>query len=148
MPVWTSQDDVIISLDNAADTLVDISGYVNALTLDIAINIGTFSTFGSKFSHKAEGTTDATGTMTLHGDRDTSGARDLLDSWLLHPTNKAGKRSLRVQDPDASVGSHQYDMEIYASGNNVAQKTAGEPTPSQHQLQFSVDGAVTKTIIT
>lgn len=147
MPAWTSQDDVIIKVDNASNTLIDISAYVAQAALDVAINIGEFATLGDRWMNKSESTANATGSITLHGDVDVSGARRLMDDWTLHATNKAGNRSLQIQDPDASSGSHQYDCEVLPVNNNVVQKTAGEATPSQHQLQFSVNGAVTKSII-
>ena len=148
MPVFDAQDDVVVSLDDTGGSLSDISGYIKSVAFDIEAKIGRFSTLGSRFDESTEGTSMAKGTLTAYSSVEAAGAHYLITHWLVNnTTNKAGLKSLRIQDPDASTGSFQWDMEIRPASYNEVVKEAGEGNPGEHQLAFECDGAPTWTVI-
>ena len=149
MATYIAQDDAIVSLDDTGGSLQDVSDYVKDVSVDIELKIGRFSVLGERFDQSTEGTSMMKGSMTVYGSEDTAGAHYYINHWLLNSTtNKAGLKSLRVQVPDASAGSFQYDMEIRPASYNLAAPNAGEGNPPEHQLSFEVDGAPTYTVIT
>lgn len=148
MATYMAQDDAIVSLDDTGGSLSDVSDYIKDVSLDVEVKIGRFSVLGERWDPSTEGTSMAKGTLTAYGSEDAAGAHYLINHWLLNNlTNKAGLKSLRVQTPDASAGSFQYDMEIRPASYNLAAPNAGEGNPPEHQLSFEVNGAVTWTVI-
>jgi len=149
MATYNGQDNAIVQLDDTAGSLLDISDYVKDVKTDIETKIGRFSVLGKRFDPTTEGTAMVKGTMTVYGSVDAAGAHHIINHWLLNSiVNKAGLKSLRVQTPDAAVGSFQYDMEIRPGSYNLIVAAAGEANPGEHALALEVDGAPTWTVIT
>lgn len=149
MATYISMDDAIVSLDDTSGSLADVSDYIKEGKLDIELKIGEFSVLGERFDQTTEGTSKLKGSMTVYGSEDVAGAHYFINHWLLNSVvNKAGLKTLRLQVPDASAGSFQYDCEIRPVSYNLVGANAGEGNPPEHELQFMVNGAPTYTVIT
>lgn len=140
--------DAIFKFDNELDTLVDVSDSITSLTLDMTVNGGQFHTLGSRWANSLEGGIMGTVTVNYINDTSSTSFAGLVRSWLLHQTNKAGVRSLQIQQPDGSAGSTQYDLEVYAGGSaQLVNATAGSGDPQSLSITLNISGAVTETTI-
>ncbi len=151
MSVFIPGTDGVVQLDNASAALTDISDDVSTMALDVAYQSGSFFTLGLSGAQTTEGPRSFTGSIGIRPAEtdDVTNGHFLANQWLLPGVGvKAGARSLRVQHPDAAVGSYQYDMEIRATSYNVvAADAGGDGTPATQSLAFNVDGDVTLFII-
>lgn len=149
MPNWTSQDDVIVKMDNVAGSLDDVSDNVSTLNMPLTNTIGKFSVLGTRSMQKAEGNSDVTITMGVRTSHDTDSAHYYFTRWNLDSiTSKAGTKTFQIQDPDATAGSFQYDLECYLASYDGVGKTAGDGTPAEHSASLEPTALPTLTIIT
>lgn len=150
MPTWIPNVNCIVSIDNSVPTLTDQSDYISTISLEWANSIAKFGTFGLAAKQKSEGDADWTGQIGIRPATDNGGAHDELIDWIT-PTApaKPGLRSLRIQEPDAAVGSFQWDGEIYGSSYNVVNQDAdGDGSPNIRNFGYEVDGQPSLTVIT
>ena len=153
MSVFIPGTDCIVSIDNASNSLTNISDDVSTIALDVAYQSSQFFTLGLSGAQTEEGPRAFTGSFGLRPAEtdDTSNGHYLMTEWLVPGSGvKAGQRSVRIQHPDAAVGSYQYDYEIAPATNyNLVNADAGgDGTPNVQNLAYNVDGDVTLTVIT
>ena len=148
MATYFTPDDGIISLDNTAGSLTDISDYITSVDLEVDVKNGSFAVLGKRFEITAEGTSTVKGTINFKSSVDTASAMYFVQHWLLNSTtNKAGQKSLRIQTPDGAAGSFQLDMEIRPGTVKLVGIKAGEAIPGDYSLPFVAD-VPTYTVIT
>lgn len=148
MATYFTPDDGIVSLDNTAGSLTDISDYVSSLDLELDVKNGSFPVLGKRFEITAEGTSTMKGTLNFKSSVDTTGAQYIVNHWLMNSvTNKAGQKTLRIQTPDAAPGSFQIDTEIRPGTVKLVGIKAGEAIPGDYSLPFIAD-APTYTVLT
>jgi len=151
MPVWVPNTDCIVSWDiTTGGALTNYSDEVSTVTLDTTTNIGGFYTFGLSGEQTSEGQRTHTSSIGVRPATDAGSAHNVLTAWTLPGAgNKSGARSIRIQAPDATTGSFQYDFEAYCdSYNQIAQDASGDGSPATHTASLRVDGDVTLTVIT
>lgn len=144
-----SIDEAIIQLDNASDTLQDVSSGVTSGTLDITVNGSQYHTLGSRWANANEG--GIMGTVTLNYVNDTSATSlaGYIREWMLGASSKGGARSMQIQVPDDQAGSIQYDFEVKLGGSaKLADKKGGAGDIEELSITLNIDGAITETTVT
>ena len=144
-----SIDEGNVKLDNASDTLQDVSSSVISGTLDMTVNGAQYHTLGSRWAKANEG--GLMGTVTLNYVNDTSATSlaGYIREWMLDASAKGGARSMQIQLPDGSAGSIQYDFEVKLGGSaQLVNKTAGAGDIEELSITLNIDGAVTESTIT
>lgn len=146
---WIPNTDCVFSLDNAVPTLTDFSAECSKVSMDINFQNGGFYVFGLAGQQASEGSRSYTGSFTVRGTTETTELHQVMAAWMTPGAgNKAGQRSLRIQEPDGTSGSIQWDGEILIDSYNlVTQDAGGDGTPSERQAQYRVDGEPTLTVI-
>lgn len=152
MSVFIPGTQGIVKLDNASNSLTDISDDVSSFTLDVSYSSGQFFTIGLSGAQTTEGPRRFNGMIGIRPAEtdDVSNAHYLATEWLVPGSGSlAGTRSMQVQHPDAAAGSYQYAYEIAPATNyNLVNADAdGDGTPNIHSLAYNVQGDVTLTII-
>jgi hypothetical protein len=141
-------DEGVVSFDNASDTLQDVSSDVINFQLAVNVNGGTYHTLADRWAKATEGGVSGTLTVTFVDDTTATELAGYLREWLLHASNKGGARSVRIQTPDGSSGSIQYDFEVKPGGNyGLASLTGGSGDVTQNSITMNVDGAITESTI-
>jgi len=139
--------DAIVKLDNASNTLTDVSGDISSLTLDYTVNGSNNYNLGSRFAFATEGGVTATITIGYYANSTASTLDDLVLAWALAST-KGGARSIQIDEPDSEVGSRRYSCEVRLGGSQTAvTKTAGSGDPQTKTLTLNVDGTITVSTI-
>jgi len=144
-----SVDEAVVQFDNASDALQDVSADVISGTLDLTINGTQYHTLDSRWAKANEG--GIMGTLTLNYVNDTSATSlaGYIRAWIMGASAKGGARSVRIQSPNASAGSTQYDFEVFPGGpSQMANKTAGGGDVEQLPITLNISGAVTVATIT
>ena len=141
-------DEGVISFDNASNTLQNVSSDVIDFQLAVNVNGATYHTLADRWAKATEG--GVSGTLTLNF-VDATTATELagyLRAWLLHASNKGGARSVRIQTPDGTSGSTQYDFEVKPGGNyGLTSRTGGSGDVAKNSITLNVDGAITESTI-
>jgi len=141
-------DEGVIQIDNASDALQDYSTDVDSWQLALNINGSTYHTMSNRWAKALEGGVGGTLTLSYLNDTTATELAGIVRAWMLHATAKGGARSVRLQVPDATSGSTQYDFEVRLGGNaDLNQKTAGAGDPEKLSLTLNVDGAITASTI-
>jgi len=128
--------DVVIWVDNESNTLTNISGSTNSVSLSLTNNVsgGTY-TFGSQWPTRFACGKDATISASIIFTTAADEAFDTLLTWY-HDPSTASARSLRIQAPDGSSGSEQWDMEVYLAELSW-DMTAGDAEPMMVSVTFT-----------
>ena len=145
---FLSVTDAVVQMDNASDSLTDISSQVAQVNLKVTRKIGKFSTFGLGATNKTAGKPDYTGAVGVYptDNTGTSEAHRLMTAWNV--ADSQATRSFRVQHPDASAGSYQYDFEAFCTDYEILKQDAnGDGTPPLQMANIEVDGSVTTSYI-
>ena len=144
-----NQGDAVFSFDNAADALQDVSADIQSVTIDLTVNGNLFHTLGSDWAEASEGNKQATVTINFYDNTTATTFAGYLRAWALQTSTKGGARSLRIQTPDGTAGSLQYDMEVKLGGSlQLANLSAGGGDPHALSVTLNVDGEITDTVIT
>lgn len=142
--VFLSVTDAIVKMDNASNTLTDISQQTGKVMLKVARKIGKFNTFGLGSAQKVPGKPDFTGSIGIYptDNTGTSEAHRLMVAWNAATTQDA--RSFQIQHPDAVAGSYQYDFEALCNEYTfVDQDANGDGTPPLQNASIEIDGDLT-----
>lgn len=135
--------DAIISLDNSAGSLVDISGSSNNVEFDFNNEIGEFKSFGSKWKARIQCGKDASISLRIVGSKDTAEAMKNALDWFF-TTN--GLKTLRVDYPDSSSGSERLQCEVVLESMNMP-LPADDANPVMIDIALLPSGAVDRTIL-
>lgn len=137
-------------LDNAAGTPVAIHSEATSVTLTVNNDTTTSQTFGSYWKDSYEGTRGASAALTVEGSDVTAetGAGGLINTWAITASAKPGARSLTVGLPDiATTGSLTYGAEVLFNSVGLVNGVAGSGSPQAINLNMTIDGAITRTVV-
>ena len=151
MPTWVPGTNCIISVDSTSGgSLVDYSDDISTATLDNNTTVGGFYTFGLAGEQTSEGQRSHSCSLGVRPSEDVAGFYYVLNAWKYPGSGTAsGARSVRIQSPDATAGSYQFDFEAYPENWQALNGDAsGDGTPPSLSLSLRVDGDVTLTIVT
>lgn len=138
---WTACD-AVISLDNGAGNLIDISGSSNSVDIDLKNDIGEFKNFGTKWRGRIACGKDATIKLKITASKATAEAMKTSLAWFFSDTNTS--RSIRIQTPDATTGSDQFDAEVVLESLSIP-LAADDAKPVMCELNLLPNGAVNYT---
>ena len=132
--------DVSVWLDDATNTLRDISGSSNNVELNFDHDVEAYVTFQSKWPGRLECGKDATWTLHVIYSETANEGFDILKNWFF--ASSPGKRTCRVYTPDKNVGSDRYSGEFRIDSLNWSsdRATAG---PTMVTAVLLPDGEVT-----
>ena len=97
--------DCVIELENQSSSMVDISGSMNAVSLEFSKNIGSFKPFGSDYPVRLSCGKDMQGNLDIVWTSANQEGRDIAEQWFFETEDV---RTLRISVPDASPGSRRY----------------------------------------
>jgi hypothetical protein len=133
--------DAAIWLDNAAGTLIDISGSSNSINMDFDNELGMLRNFGSRWPIRLECGKDATFALTAVYTEAATEAVNILKNWFF---NTPGNRTLKVYLPDKNVGSDVYSGEFRLEKLSIPAES-GKADPIMVSATLRPNGAVTLT---
>lgn len=103
--------DVVVSLDNSAGTLADISGSSNAVSMEFSIDNAEYRVFGSKWLKRMSCVKDGSFSLTVvYTTTDNTEGLDLLKDWFM--SNTISARTMQVDIPDSNTGSDRWSGEV------------------------------------
>ena len=144
----TVADEGILQFDNASNALQDVSSDIQSFQLALNVNGSTYHALDSRWAKALEGGVSATLNITYYNDTTATELAGYIREMLLHASNKGGARSVRIQSPDGSTGSTQYDFEVKAGGAvDLSTKTAGSGDAETLTIALNVDGSITESTI-
>jgi hypothetical protein len=140
--------DCIVQFDNASNALQDVSSSIETIAMPLTVNGGQFHVLNDRWGKAMEGGIMGTVSITYYNDNSPTSFAGYVREWALHASSKGGARSLRVQTPDGSAGSIQYDCEVKLGGEaQIVNAAAGSGDPQKLSLTLTIDGAVTDSVI-
>jgi len=110
--------DVVVKLDNDGNpqTLVDISGSSNQVTMNLTNALGVLHMFGSRWPIRLECKSDAEITLrAVYSEVDAEAVRQLL-RWYF---TDRGHKTLTVDVPDGSAGGDKYTFEVFLASLSI-----------------------------
>lgn len=102
--------DVVLKLDDDSETLVDISGSSNQISMNFDHDIEAYKVFGTTWRRRLECGKDANFSLRVLYSEAASEAAAIIKDWYF--TNPPGDRSFEVYVPDESAGSDRYYGEV------------------------------------
>lgn len=144
MPLTTTHwnaCDAVIKIDNASNTLIDISGSSNSAELEFNNDIGEFKTFGSKWKGRIQCGKDATLKLSIVASKDAAEAMRIALDWFF---NTNGAKTVQIDAPDSTTGSDRISGEFVLESFSIP-LTADEATPVMCELNLLPNGAVSWT---
>lgn len=142
----------VVSVDNASGVLTDISAGVTSVTgIGFSNNIGAHHTFGSDWEQKTVGGSIVSDiTIEVRGDTSTSTAHDLFLTLATAASyaTRAASTTVRVDEPDSSVGSRRSTVEAYLKSYMPAAAAAGSGEVKKYTAVMAPTGAPTVATIT
>ncbi|QPC83782.1 hypothetical protein G4Y79_05225 [Phototrophicus methaneseepsis] len=137
---FTSQDEVIIELENASGLMIDVSDSVGACRINVSNSVGRNAVFGRRLSPTTEGTSTMSGSLTAYESIYTNSAHNILMDWLVSDlTKKPGLRDITFYSPNQDIGSFRHDVSMRGTSYDLLSKTAGgDGTAPGHELSLEV----------
>lgn len=141
-------DECVFKLDNAAGSLVDLSGDVISVTLTYNVKRGSYTTVDSKTPNR---TLDVPYDWQITAEYvkskdDATGMYTHLNAWL---TGTDNLRSVEVFNDDESAGSFKWSGEVaFGSPGNPVTKRGGSGDPETASVTLVGDGNLTYAIVT
>lgn len=131
--------DAVIALDNDAETLVDISGSTNSVSLEFTLNMAESFTFDGDFAIRKVCGKSCTGSMSILWSTTADEAWDLVKGWY-HVYDGAA-RTLRIDMPSTAGGNDRYEGEFILSSysHELSSEEAGAVLV---ELEIANDGEV------
>lgn len=134
--------DVTIEVDNAAGSLVDISGSSNQCSISISSNTGQTFTFDGDWAlQKICKKSASISVQAVYSTTDAEAANVLLDWWFGSSYNTA--RTVEINIPDQSSGSDTYSGEFMLSSANIP-LSAEDAAPILVSFELLNDGEFTR----
>jgi hypothetical protein len=141
------QCDGIVLWGTASPAATDISDQVVSAKLTINNGVGSFTTLGTKWAKRTEGTRDATFEFTFVPEIGASKGATLLNAWLFPASGKPGKRFFKVTTPDALTGSFVYEFSGYTQGSTPMDHVGNGAEIVGMPVTVLVDGAVVQSLV-
>lgn len=138
---------VVVSLDNAAGTLTDISGSSNQVEMSFTNVAGTYRNAASSNPTRYLIEQDLTISLTILYSTATDEALDILRKWVAAGITGSDARSLRVDIPDSTAGSDRYEVEVLATQFDIP-ASAADAGPILASVALESTGAYTVSEIT
>jgi len=104
--------DVVVSLDDAAGVLQDISGSSVRANADFTNNIGEFRTFGSQWLARLCCGSDANFSVDVVFSTTDDEGWHLLKNWFFAAARHCTPRSLQIDVPDDETSSDRIEAEV------------------------------------
>jgi len=133
--------DAVVQLDNSSGNLIDISGSSNSVEIDFKNDIGDYKVFGTKWKGRLACGKDATIKIKIVASKSAAEAMKASLDWFFNTSNS---RSIRIQAPDATSGSDQYDAEVVLESFSIPMP-ADNASPVMCELNLLPNGAVNYT---
>jgi hypothetical protein len=134
--------DVTIEVDNAAGSLVDISGSSNQCSISISSNTGQTFTFDGDWAlQKICKKSASISVQAVYSTADAEAANVLLDWWFGSAYNSA--RSVEINIPDQTTGSDTYTGEFVLSSASIP-LSAEDAAPILVSFELLNDGEFTR----
>ena len=142
------QKNGVLSLADAAETLQEMSGVVQA-SFDVENTTGEYATLPAKWVNTMDGRRRFRG--SFRGIAETAAAtnqlRDTCRDWLLSAT-KPGSRSFKLECPDSSTGSEEWTGEIRITGMTpMVDANAEDDGALVTTINWVGDGAISFAVI-
>jgi hypothetical protein len=135
--------DVTIEVDNAAGSLVDVSGSSNQCSISMSSNTGQTFTFDGQWAIQNVCKTSASvSVQAVYSTDDAEAANVLLDWWFGSNYNAA--RTVEINIPDQSTGSDTYSGEFVLSSASIP-LSAEDAAPILVSFELLNQGAFTRT---
>jgi len=134
--------DASVWLDDDADTLTDISGTTNNLTIALSRNVGATPVFGSRWPRRRMCGNDCQIDFTILYSTAIDEAMDILKTWIMGTDDDP--RTVTIYVPDKNVGSDKFTGEFVLENLNIP-LTAGEGKPIEVTGRLLVDGDFSTT---
>lgn len=129
--------DVVVKLDNNSNSLVDISGSSNDVSIDMSNDVGKTSTFGSRWKISKNCKSEASISLKAVYSTADQEAVDLLKDWYFNSPGTS--RTIQINVPDGEIGSDQYYGEMTLESLNIP-LTSDDAAPIMVSASLSNDG--------
>jgi hypothetical protein len=126
-----------VKLDNASNTLVDISGTGNEANIDLDQELGEYKVFGNAYKYRIACARDGSVELTVFYSTSSADGFALLKDWYFNSPNTA--RTLKV-----TVGSDEYTGEMMLEKLTFPLK-ADEAKPIAVKASLKAHGAIIQT---
>lgn len=103
---------VVISLDNAAGALTNISGSSNRVELRLSARQMSSRTYAGDWPEMLLSSKDASITLYVVYSTTANEGLDILRDWFFSTTVYHQARTLRIDVPDSTAGSDRYQGEV------------------------------------
>ncbi|MDZ4768355.1 MAG: hypothetical protein SGJ24_04440 [Chloroflexota bacterium] len=138
---------VKVQIDNAAGTLVDVSGSANRVNLEFSQELGSYRVFGNKWMKRLACAKDATLQLDVVYSTQANEGLDLLRDWFFSAASSGTPRTIRMMLPDDVVGGDDYQGEFIISSLSIPMD-ASEAGPITVSAELMPDGEVTHGTLT
>lgn len=136
--------DVVLTVDNASGTPVDVSGSTNQANMDLsATSAETFTFQGDWAIKKTCKKAVAVAVQALYSVTETEALNIFMD-WFFNSLGTS--RTVQIDIPDSSVGSDRYSGEFTLENVSVP-LTADDAGVILASIALSNDGTVTRSTI-
>ncbi len=136
--------DVVISLDNAAGALTDISGSSNQCSIGMTVATAETNTFEGQWSIKKACKTAATISLqALYSTLDTE-ASNILADWFFNSNGVS--RSVQIDVPSSAGGSDRYTGEFVLESLDIP-LSADDAGVILLSASLSNDGAFSRAVV-
>jgi hypothetical protein len=126
-----------IKLDNAANTLVDISGTGNEANIDLDQELGEYKVFGNAYKYRIACARDGSIELTVFYSTSAADGFALLKDWYFNSPGTA--RTVKI-----TVGSDEYSGEMMLEKLTFPLK-ADEAKPIAVKASLKAHGAIMHT---
>lgn len=131
---------------DAADgsTLTDYTAEVTDFKGNESVNSGSFHTLGSVYERTTQGGHVIDYTVEFLYDAATASLNNVVRLWLA----AGGAKTMKVSDPDDSVGSFEYTQEVVCTGvSPQLDLMGGSGDPQKPKMTLKPNGDLTTAII-
>lgn len=127
--------DGVLSIDDSAGSLVDVTGVANSIDMSRLIDIAEFNVFGSTYRQRLWCKKDATLSLEIYFSTTVDEGADILEEWYENP----GARTVRWDMPDSTAGSWRYEGEFLISTLDFS-ASADEAGPVVFSAELVITG--------
>lgn len=102
--------DAVLRLDDATNSLRDISGSSSTTEVNFDNKIGEFRVFGTEWTTRVQCGKDASFKIKGVATTGANEIREIIEAWFF---DGSGARTFQLNSPDENAGSYRYTAEVF-----------------------------------